>query len=101
MKVLLNAPKVLCCLFHVTLPSSLKRFNELLSAVLHYLDVLLTDGQILSFYIVLSEFDVVFVISIEHIIFAQLVTILIIFLNDQPEVLDLSLNGELSLLVLR
>lgn len=75
--------KVLTGLLHVTLASSFQRFNKLLSAVLDDLNILVSDGQILSFDIFFSKFDVIFVICIQNKILPQLITILFILFNHE------------------
>jgi hypothetical protein len=59
----------------------------------------------LSLYIVFRDFAVVFVVGfllIELVVFPQyFIAMLLILLDDKPEVLDLPLNSQLLLLVLR
>jgi hypothetical protein len=77
----------------------------LLSAVLHDLDVGVSDGIVLSFYIVLGDIADGFVIGLLQrlfIVFAQyFIAMLFILLDDKPEVLNLPLDSQLLLFILR
>lgn len=100
-----NDFKVISGLLHVPLATSLKWFDELLSAFLHDLDVCFPDGVVLSLYIVFRDFAVVFIVGfllIELVVFPQyFIAMLLILLDNKPEVLDLPLDSQLLLLVLR
>lgn len=99
-----NWLEVIPRLLHVPLATSLEWFDELLSAVLHDLDVGVSDGIVLSFYIVLGDIADGFVIGLLQrlfIVFAQyFIAMLFILLDDKPEVLDLPFDSQLLLLIL-
>ena len=102
----LNLLQVSCGLFHVTLAASLKRLDELSSAVFYDHDVLFSDGIVLPLNVILWKLIIVFLIcflipKVMTGVFPQSVTLFLILLDDKAKVFDLALDGKLLRLVLR